>query len=405
MATPEDCTKGHYRFETQAIRTQLPQTSYREHSAPLFLTSSFTFEDAEQGRAIFAEETEAYSYSRFNNPNQQELVDKICQMEGAEAGYAFATGMAAVYCCFAALFQPDDHILSCSGIFGSTLSLLYKTFPERNIKTSFFHFTATEKDIESLIRPNTRALFLESPTNPCVDLLDLELLNRIAKKHGLLLIVDNTFSTPYLQTPISWGADVVLHSATKLLDGQGRVCGGLAVGKKAYIDPIYLFARTIGTSISPFHAWILSKSLETLHVRIDRHCENAIKIAQFLEEHPAVDFVKYPGLLSHPQYELAQKYLKQGGNVLAFSVKGGLKEVQNFMNAIRLISLSANVGDSRSILTHPSSTTHCRLSQVDRLENGITDQLIRFSVGLEHVEDLIADLDQALTQKNQSIPK
>lgn len=383
-------------FETQAIRTQLEKSPFNEHSPPIYLTSSFTFENAESMRAVFAEETEQYSYSRFNNPNSQELVDKLCLLEQAEAGYSFSTGMAAIYCSFSALLKAGDHILSCSCIFGSTLGIFNKIFPDRGIHTSYFDFNATEEEIEQLVQVNTKVIFLESPTNPGVDLVDLELIGRIAKKHGLLFIVDNSFATPYLQTPITWGADLVVHSATKLIDGQGRVCAGVTLGKKTLIDQIYLFSRTIGASLAPFSAWILSKSLETLHVRVDRHCENALATAQFLESHPAIATIKYPFLSSHPQHHLAKRHLKQGGNIIAFGVRGGLEGANKFIDSVRLCSRSANLGDTRSIVTHPATTTHCRLAPSDRLAIGITNNLIRLSVGLENVKDLIADLDQAL---------
>jgi len=396
MSTKEQC------FETQAIRTQLEKSPFNEHSSPIYLTSSFTFEDAESMRAVFAEETEQYSYSRFNNPNSQELVDKLCLLEQAEAGYSFSTGMAAIYCSFAALLKAGDHILSCSCIFGSTLSIFNNIFPDRDIHTSYFDFYATEEEIEQLVLPNTKVIFLESPTNPGVDLVDLELINRIAKKHGLLFIVDNSFATPYLQTPVTWGADLVLHSATKLIDGQGRVCAGVALGKKELIHRIYLFSRTIGASLAPFSAWILSKSLETLHVRVDRHCENALAVAQFLENHLAVETIKYPYLPSHPQHHLAKRHLRQGGNIIAFRVSGGLNGANRFIDSVKLCSRSANLGDTRSIVTHPATTTHGRLSVAERQAIGIYDDLIRLSVGLENVKDLITDLDQALKQVTET---
>jgi O-succinylhomoserine sulfhydrylase len=250
--------------------------------------------------------------------------------------------------------------------------------------------------IESLIQPNTKIIYAESPTNPAVDILDLELLGQIAKKHNLLLIIDNCFATPYLQQPIKFGADLVIHSATKLIDGQGRVLGGVTVGKSDLIREIYLFARNTGPALSPFNAWVLSKSLETLSVRVDKHCENALKVAEFLETHDKVSIVKYPFLKSHPQYDIAKKQMKLGGNIVAFEIKGGIDAGRNFLNAIKLCSLSANLGDTRTIVTHPASTTHSKLSDDDRLETGITDGLVRVSVGLENIIDIINDLNQAL---------
>ncbi|WP_338731657.1 trans-sulfuration enzyme family protein [Mangrovimonas cancribranchiae] len=382
-------------FETQAIRTQMERSQYLEHSTPLHLTSSFVFEDAEDMRASFAEEKERNIYSRFTNPNTSEFVDKICKLEGAEAGYAYATGMSAVFSTFAALLNAGDHVVSCRSVFGSTHSLFTKFLPKWNIETSYFKVNEIDK-IESLIQPNTKILYAETPTNPAVDILDLELLGNIAKKHNLLLVIDNCFATPYLQNPIKFGADLVIHSATKLIDGQGRVLGGVTVGKADLIREIYLFSRNTGPALSPFNAWVLSKSLETLSVRVDRHCENALKIAGFLESHKNVQLVKYPFLKSHPQYDIAKKQMKKGGNIVAFEIKGGIEAGRQFLNKLQLLSLSANLGDTRSIATHPASTTHSKLNEADRLEVGISDGLVRVSVGLEHYEDIIADLNQAL---------
>ncbi len=382
-------------FETDAIRTQTERTQFLEHSTPLYLSSSFVFEDAEDMRASFTEEKERNIYSRFTNPNTSEFVDKICKLEGAEDGYAFATGMAAVFSTLAALLDSGDHIVSAQSVFGSTHTLFTKYFPKWNITTSYFKVDEVET-IESLITPNTKILYAESPTNPAVDILDLELLGNITKKHNLILVIDNCFATPYLQQPIKFGADLVVHSATKLIDGQGRVLGGVTVGRADLIREIYLFSRNTGPSLSPFNAWLLSKSLETLVVRVDRHCENALKVAKFLEGHPKVNWVKYPFLKSHPQYEIAKKQMKQGGSIVAFEIKGGVEEGRKFLDAIKLCSLSANLGDTRSIVTHPASTTHSKLSEEDRLEVSITDGLVRVSVGLEHVDDIINDLKQAL---------
>jgi O-succinylhomoserine sulfhydrylase len=382
-------------FETQAIRTQMERSQYLEHSTPLHLTSSFVFEDAEDMRASFAEEKERNIYSRFTNPNTSEFVDKICKLEGAEAGYAYATGMSAVFSTFAALLNAGDHVVSCRSVFGSTHSLFTKFLPKWNIETSYFKVNEIDK-IESLIQPNTKILYAETPTNPAVDILDLELLGNIAKKHNLLLVIDNCFATPYLQNPIKFGADLVIHSATKLIDGQGRVLGGVTVGKADLIREIYLFSRNTGPALSPFNAWVLSKSLETLSVRVDKHCENALKVAEFLESHKSVQLVKYPFLKSHPQYEIAKKQMKKGGNIVAFEIKGGIEAGRQFLNKLQLLSLSANLGDTRSIATHPASTTHSKLNEADRLEVGISDGLVRVSVGLEHYEDIIADLNQAL---------
>jgi O-succinylhomoserine sulfhydrylase len=382
-------------FETLAIRTQLERTSFDEHSTPLFLTSSFVFEDAEDMRASFAEEKPKNIYSRFTNPNTSEFVEKMCLLEGAEAGHAFATGMSAIYSTFAALLNSGDHVISASSVFGSTHTLFTKYFPKWQIETSYFSVD-NPTEVESLIKPNTKILYAETPTNPSVDILDLDYLSKVAKKHHLLLIIDNCFATPYIQNPIKFGADLIIHSATKLIDGQGRVLGGVTIGRADLIREIYLFARNTGPAMSPFSAWILSKSLETLAVRVTQHCKNAKKIAKFLEKHPAVNSVKYPFLKSHPQYEIAKKQMKLGGNIIAFELKGGLEAGRKFLNQINMCSLSANLGDTRTIVTHPASTTHSKLYLEERLAVGITDGLVRISAGLEHVDDIIKDLEGAL---------
>jgi len=383
------------KFETNAIRTQLKRTENLEHSVPMYLTSSFVFEDAEDMRASFAEEKDRNVYSRYSNPNSSEFIEKVCQMEGAEDGFAFASGMAAVFSTFAALLNSGDHVLSARSIFGSTHSLFINFFPKWNISHSYFKINELET-IEKLIQPNTKIIYAESPTNPGVDILDLEVLGKIAKKNNLILVIDNCFASPYLQQPIKFGADLVIHSGTKLMDGQGRVLAGITVGSKDLIEKIYRFSRITGPALSPFNAWVLSKSLETLAVRVDRHCENALKLAEFLEGHEKVNWVKYPFLKSHPKHQIAKKQMKAGGCVVAFEVKGGLEAGQKFFDSIKLLSLSANLGDSRSIVTHPASTTHSKLSVAERAETGITDGMVRVSVGLEHIDDIITDIEQAL---------
>lgn len=382
-------------LETQLIRNQVERTQFQEHSVPLYLTSSFVFEDAEDMRASFAEEVDRNIYSRFSNPNTSEFVEKICLLEGAEDGFAFATGMAAVYSTFATLLNAGDHIVSAGSVFGSTHTLFTKYFPKWNITTSYFDVNKPET-IESFIKQNTKILYAESPTNPGVDIIDLELLGKIAIKHNLILIIDNCFATPCLQNPISFGADLVIHSATKLIDGQGRVLGGVTVGRADLIREIYLFSRNTGPALSPFNAWVLSKSLETLPLRVEKHSQNAFEVAQFLENNEATSSVKYPFLKLHPQYEIAKRQMKAGGNIVAFEINGGIEAGRKFLNSIKLCSLSANLGDTRSIVTHPASTTHSKLSVEERLTVGITDGLVRVSVGLENVNDIIADLNQAL---------
>ena len=383
------------RFETEAIRTQIEGTHAHEHATPLYLTSSFTYDNAEEMRAAFAGESDRNIYSRFSNPNFQEFIDKICKMEGAESGYAFATGMSAVFSTFAALLNSGDEILSCRSVFGSTHTVFQKILPKWNIKTTYVDINATETWAEHL-NPNMRLVYVETPTNPGVDLIDLEWLGEFCKAHQLILVVDNCFATPYLQKPIQYGADLVIHSATKFIDGQGRVLGGVTVGKKDLIEQIYAFSRSTGPALSPFNAWILSKSLETLAVRMDRHCKNAFKLANHLVSHDRVEWVKYPFLTSHPMYEIAKKQMKAGGGVLSFGIKGGQKAGVKFLNALKMCSLTANLGDTRTIVTHPASTTHAKLSEEERAKVDISPELIRVSVGLEHIDDIIEDIDQAL---------
>ena len=382
-------------FETEAIRTQMGRLQYAEHCAPLYLTSSFVFEDAEELRAAFADELERNIYSRFSNPNTQELVDKICTLEGAEDGLAFASGMAAVYSSFAALLHSGDHIVSVRSIFGSTHSLFKKYFTKWNIETTYFN-ADTQKEIEEAIQPNTKIIYIETPTNPGLDILDMSYLYEVAKKHQVLLVVDNCFATPYLQKPIHFGADLVIHSATKLIDGQGRVLGGLIVGRQDLITEIKSFSRNTGAALSPFNAWVLSKSIETLAVRLDRHCENALELAKHLQNHPKITKVKYPFLPNHPQYKIAIKQMLKGGNIVTLELKGGIKSGQTFLNQIEMCSLSANLGDTRTIVTHPATSTHSKLSLEERARVGISDGLIRLSIGLENIEDIKHDIDQAL---------
>ncbi len=397
IETEKNGLNAHHEehFETIAVRTQSERTQFQEHSVPLYLTSSYVFEDSEDMRASFAEEKERNIYSRFTNPNTSEFVEKIVKMESAKAGYAFATGMSAVFSTLAALLNSGDHIVAARSVFGSTHGLFTKYFPKWNISHSYFDVNEPET-IKSFIKPETKILFAESPTNPGVNILDLEKLGEIAKKHDLILVIDNCFATPYIQNPIKFGADLVIHSATKLIDGQGRVLGGVTVGREDLIREIYLFSRNTGPALSPFNAWILSKSLETLSVRLEKHCENALKVAEFLEEIEQTENVKYPFLRSHPQYEVAKKQMRLGGNVVAFEIKGGIVAGRRFIDKLQLCTRSANLGDTRTIVTHPASTTHSKLSENERLEAGITDGLVRISVGLEHIEDIINDLKTAL---------
>ena len=380
---------------TQAIRIQTERTNEMEHSTPMFLTSSFCFDNAEDMRAAFADETDDNIYSRFSNPGVQEFTDKMVALEGAEAGYATASGMSAVFGSFMALLKKGDHLLSCSSIFGSTHTVIKKYLPNFGIEYSYVAANRPE-DWEAAIRPNTKMIYVETPTNPGLDIIDLEMLGALAKKHQLILNVDNCFATPMCQRPIDFGADLVVHSATKWLDGQGRVLGGVVVGKKELIQDIYLFCRSTGPALSPFNAWVLSKSLETLDVRMERHAKNALFIAQKLESHAAIASLRYPYLPSHPQHAIAIKQMDNGGGIVCFELKGGLDAGRTFLNSLTMLSLTANLGDTRSSASHPASTTHAKLTEEERRSVNITPGLIRISVGLEHQDDILNDILQAL---------
>jgi O-succinylhomoserine sulfhydrylase len=387
--------KKYKNFETQAVRTRIPRTAESEHSSPLFLTSSFVFDDAEDMRAKFADEKPGNIYSRFSNPNSTELIDKMNLLEGTEAGLTTATGMGAIFTTFAALLNSGDHILSCKSIFGSTHSILTKVLPKWNITHSYVEIDRLETWQEQ-VKKETKLIFVETPSNPGIDIIDLDWLGKFAKKNNLILVVDNCFATPYIQQPVKFGTDIVIHSATKYLDGQGRVMGGTINGRKDLIDQIKLFARHTGPAISPFNAWVISKSLETLAVRMERHSENALKLATALEKNASISLVKYPFLPSHPQHAVAKKQMKLGGGIVTFIIKGGVEQGRKFMDALQMISISANLGDTRTIATHPASSTHAKLSEQERLDVGILPGLVRVSVGLEHIDDIISDIEQAL---------
>ena len=380
---------------TKAIRIQTERTNEMEHSTPLFLTSSFCYDDAEEMRAAFADETDANIYTRFSNPNVTEFIDKMVALEGAEAGFATASGMSAVFASFMTFLKSGDHLISCNAVFGSTVTVLNKYLPNYGIQVTYV--PADKPELwEAAIKPNTKMIYLETPTNPGLDIIDLAWVGQLAKKHKLLLNVDNCFATPVCQNPIQFGADLVVHSATKWLDGQGRVLGGIVVGKKELIHELYLFCRSTGPALSPFNAWILSKSLETLDVRMERHAGNALQIAKALEGHEKISWLKYPFLPSHPHYVVALQQMKNGGGLISFNLKGGLESGSNLVNQLKMLSLTANLGDTRSIASHPASTTHAKLSEADRQAVNITPGLIRISVGLEHVDDILADILQAL---------
>ncbi|MEP6583258.1 MAG: aminotransferase class I/II-fold pyridoxal phosphate-dependent enzyme [Ginsengibacter sp.] len=380
---------------TKAIRIQTERTSQREHSTPLFLTSSFCFDNAEDMRAAFADETDDNIYSRFSNPTVNEFIDKMVALEGAEAGVATATGMSAVFASFMALLKSGDHLISCDAVFGSTHNIIKKYLPNYGIEYTYVSADKPE-EWEAAIRPNTKMIYLETPTNPGLDIIDLEFVAALSKKHNLILNVDNCFATPVSQRPIDLGAHIVLHSATKWIDGQGRVLGGVIVGDKKLIHDIYLFCRNTGPSLSPFNAWVLSKSLETLDVRMERHAKNALQIANALENHPKISWLKYPFLKSHPQHDIAIKQMKDGGGIVCFELKGGLESGRKFLDSLEMLTVTANLGDSRSIASHPTSTTHSKLTEEERLKVNITPGLIRISVGLEYADDILNDILQAL---------
>lgn len=380
---------------TKLIRIQTERSGNKEHSAPLYLTSSFVFEDADDMRLQFEEEREGHIYSRYANPNVQELIDKLCAVESAENGWATASGMAAVFTLFGALLKSGDHIVSCRSVFGSTHRLLTEILPKWNINTSYVDF-ADSQGFKDAIKPETKLIYIETPSNPALDIIDIELLAQIANEANILLVVDNCFATPLLQKPLELGAHVSIHSATKYLDGQGRVLGGIILSSEDIIAQVKAFARHTGPALSPMNAWILSKSLETLEVRMDRHCSSALEIAKRLESHPAVKWVKYPHLPSHPQYSIAKKQMSSGGGLISFELQDGLSAGKRFLDNLTLFSLTANLGDVRSIATHPASTTHSKLSPEDRLAVGISDGMVRLSIGLEGVEDIWNDLNQAL---------
>ena len=381
---------------TQAIRIRSEQTNEMEHSSPLFLTSSFCYDDAEEMRATFADENDNNIYSRFSNPTVQEFTDRMVALEGAEAGFATSSGMSAVFASFMALLKKGDHLLSCNAIFGSTHTVISKFLPKYGIEYSYIGAAATQKEWEAAIRPNTKMIFIETPTNPGLDIIDLEMVSAVAKKNNIIFNVDNCFATPLGQRPVDFGAQLVVHSATKWIDGQGRVLGGIVVGKKDLIKDILAFCRSTGPAMSPFNAWILSRSLETLDVRMERHAKNALHIASSLESHAKISSLKYPFLPSHPQYEIAIKQMKNGGGIVCFELKGGLQAGRNFLNNLKMLTLTANLGDTRSIASHPASTTHAKLTEEERLAVNITPGLIRISVGLEHQDDILNDIAQAL---------
>ncbi len=382
--------------ETIAIRLQTERTEQKEHSTPMFLTSSFLYDSAEDMAAAFSTESpEVNIYTRFSNPTVDEFINKIAGLEGAEDGIATGTGMAAVFSTFMAFLSKGDHIISASAVFGSTHTILTKYLKRWGIEYSYFEMSKPET-IEAMVKPNTKMLYVETPSNPGLDIIDIEFVAAVCKRHNILLVVDNCFATPAVQQPIKYGADLVLHSATKFIDGQGRVLGGVVVGRKELIHELYLFVRNTGPSMSPFNAWILSKSLETLFVRMERHAASALQLANQLNGNNKLSWVKYPFLESHPQYAIAKKQMSNGGGIITFELKGGVESGRKFLNALQMISMTNNLGDSRTIASHPASTTHSKLSEEERRAVGISPGLIRISVGLEHPDDILNDILQAL---------
>ena len=404
--------------QTKAIRIQAEKSQNREHSVPLYLTSSFAFDSAEQGRALFDETEEGNIYSRFSNPNVSEFVEKVCMLENAEDGIATGTGMAAVFASMAGLLKSGDHLVACRALFGSAHQIITQILSKWGITHTYVDATATEAEWEAAIQPNAgtarqrptvgdrptaRMVYLETPSNPGLELVDLNMLARLKAKYGFILNVDNCFATPILQTPIDFGADLSVHSATKYFDGQGRVLGGIVVGRADLIQPIRFFARHTGPSLSPFNAWILSKSLETLDLRMERHCRNALQLAEALDAHADVERTLYPFLPSHPQYDLAKKQMSAGGAIVTIELEGGFERVKAFFDALTIPTLSSNLGDSRTIVTNPNTTTHAKLKPDEKAALGITPGLIRISVGLEAIEDLIEDFTQAVEKSAEVV--
>jgi len=385
-----------YRFDTLAVRAGQQRTAEGEHSEPVFTTSSYVFATAADAAERFSGEKAGNIYSRFTNPTVRTFEQRLAAMEGAERCVATASGMAAILSTCLGLLKTGDHIVSSRSIFGSTTLLFTNYLAKLGIETSFVEL-ADISDWSSAIRPETRMLFLETPSNPLTELADIKQLADLAHQNDCLLVVDNCFCTPALQQPIRLGADIVIHSATKFLDGQGRCVGGAVVGREDVVgEHVFGFLRSAGPAMSPFNAWVFLKGLETLKLRMNAHSANALALAQWLEQHDAVKQVFYPGLESHPQHQLARKQQTGFGGLLSFELEGGKDAGWKLIDATRLISITANLGDTKSTITHPATTTHNRLSPEQREEAGIVDGLVRVSVGLEDIEDIKADLARGL---------
>jgi len=391
-----EMTSGQYGFETLAVREGIQRSQFNEHSEALYLTSSFVFEDAAEAARRFSGEEEGMVYSRYTNPTAQMLETRLAALEGAETCVATASGMSAILAAIMSLMQSGEHIVASRSLFGATIQLFSTLLKRFGIETSFVEPTNLD-DWKSAMRPTTRLLFAETPSNPLTEIVDLRAISDVAHEAGALLIVDNCLCTPALQRPIELGADVVIHSATKYLDGQGRVLGGAVLGKRDVIRaPVTSFLRSAGPVISPFNAWVILKGLETLKLRMEAHSRTAHEIAIWLEQHPRVSRVYYPGLSSHPQHQLAKRQQSAAGGIVSFVVNGGREAAWKVVDATRMISITANLGDTKSTITHPASTTHGRLSAEVRNATGIVEGLLRVAVGLEAVDDIKADLDRGL---------
>jgi len=385
-----------YDIETLAVRAGIARSQFNEHSEALYLTSSFVFENAAQAAARFQGSEPGNIYSRFTNPTVTAFQDRLAALEGAEACVATASGMSAILATAMALLKSGDHVVSSSGIFGATVQLFSGILSKFGIDTDYVD-GSDPKAWKAALRPNTRLLYLETPSNPLTEVFDIEALAGLARGAGALLVVDNCFCTPALQRPIDLGADLVIHSATKYLDGQGRVLGGAILGKRELVmDGIYGFLRTAGPCLSPFNAWVLLKGLETLRIRMEAQSQSALELARWLEAHPRVQKVYYPGLPSHAQHELAARQQRLGGAVVSFEVKGGREAAWKIVDSTRMISITANLGDTKTTITHPATTTHGRISEEARARAGITDGLVRIAVGLESVKDIRTDLERGL---------
>jgi len=379
------------KFETKAIREGYKTSQEQEHSAAIFLTSSFTFDSAEQAAQRFAKEEQGNVYSRFTNPTVEAFQDKLASLEGAESCLATASGMSAIFATIMALTKTGDHIVASRGMFGTTTVLLNTIVNKFGIEVTFVDLPdlVTWKDS---IQSNTKLFILETPSNPLGEVVDLRALSAISKKHNIILAVDNCVMTPALQKPLSLGADIVIHSATKYIDGQGRCLAGAIAGNSELLEEISSFIRTTGPTLSAFNAWIVLKGLETLSLRMRAHCENARQLANWLNNQSFVEKVHYLGLVSHPHHQIAKKQQCDFGGIVSFEVSGGKKGAFRLINNTKMISITANLGDTKSTITHPASTTHARLSEDERRQSNISDNLIRVSVGLENISDIIADL-------------